>query len=354
MKMGIPKYTYDTVVFIGRFQPMHNAHLKLLGRALQQGKQVIVIIGSAEKPRTFENPWPAAEREEMIRGTVLASELHTEIDRIKFAHNIDTFYSNGAWLIRVQEIVQSFSKPDDKIAIIGHKKPNDESTFYLDMFPQWDKILNEPLEPLNATDIRKIYFQRNQNLKWLANVIPEYVYQYLDDFKETTEFQYILDERDFIIKHNKIWDAAPYTPTFNTGDAVVTAAGHVLMIRRKNAPGKGLLALPGGYLNPTKDASIKDCALRELEEETCIKLQRDTLNRLIVEEKRFDAINRSPRGRIITVAFHVVLDDKKELPKVKGKDDAESAFWIPISEVRSDQCFEDHHEILYYFVGRDV
>lgn len=349
----IMSYQYDTVVFIGRFQPVHNAHLKIIDRALALGKQVIIIIGSAEKPRTFENPWPAYEREEMIRGAILNSELHTEIDRIKFAHNIDTFYSNGAWLIRVQEIVHSLTDaPNNEIAIIGHKKPGDSSTFYLDMFPQWAKVLNEPMEPLNATDIRKLYFRRDHNLNFLPNVIPPFVYSYLEEFRDKPEFEYIIEEREFIINEHKKWEGSPYAPHFITGDAVVTGAGHVLMIERDRAPGKGLMALPGGYLDVEKDASVQATALRELQEETSIKLQEDTLRRLIKEEKIFDAKNRSPRGRIVTWAQHIVLDDTKELPKVKGKDDAREAFWIPISEVRSDQCFEDHYEILQYFKGR--
>ena len=70
----------------------------------------------------------------------------------------------------------------------------------------------------------------------------------------------------------------------------------------------------------------------------------------IKRSRVFDAIDRSARGRTITHAFHIELPDG-ELTKVKGSDDAEKARWVPIAEVRSEECFEDHYEILQHFLG---
>ena len=122
------------------------------------------------------------------------------------------------------------------------------------------------------------------------------------------------------------------------------------MIRRRAEPGKGLWALPGGYVNANTDKSVEDAAIRELREETGIKVPAPVLKGSIQDNRVFDAIGRSARGRTITHAFKIVLPDG-ELPKVKGMDDAEKARWVPIAEVRSEQCFEDHYEILQNFVG---
>ena len=122
------------------------------------------------------------------------------------------------------------------------------------------------------------------------------------------------------------------------------------MIKRRAEPGKGLWALPGGYVNANTDKSVEAAMLRELREETMIKVPAPVLKGSIVRSKVFDAIDRSPRGRIITHAFHIQLPDG-ELPKVKGSDDAEKARWVPIAEVKSEDCFEDHYEILQHFVG---
>ncbi|MFT2129843.1 NUDIX domain-containing protein, partial [Staphylococcus epidermidis] len=89
---------------------------------------------------------------------------------------------------------------------------------------------------------------------------------------------------------------------------------------------------------------LRDAAVRELEEETKIKLPTATLKNAIRAREIFDDPNRSLRGRTITVAHLIRLDDTKPLPKVKGSDDAAKAFWLPLHEARknSEMWFEDH------------
>jgi bifunctional NMN adenylyltransferase/nudix hydrolase len=135
-----------------------------------------------------------------------------------------------------------------------------------------------------------------------------------------------------------------------TVDAVVVQSGHILMIRRRAEPGKGLLALPGGFLDALSDKTLEDAMIRELREETCLKVPTPVLRGNIVETKVFDAIQRSTRGRTITHAFHIKLPNG-ELPKVKRGSDAASAKWIPISKVNPSECYEDHYEIINYFTG---
>jgi bifunctional NMN adenylyltransferase/nudix hydrolase len=97
---------------------------------------------------------------------------------------------------------------------------------------------------------------------------------------------------------------------------------------------------------------MEDAALRELREETGIKVPEKVLRGSIVGSRVFDAIDRSQRGRTITHAFHIVLDDGEyNLPKVKGSDDAAQAQWIPISKLNSEEIFEDHADIIAYFLG---
>jgi ADP-ribose pyrophosphatase YjhB (NUDIX family) len=175
------------------------------------------------------------------------------------------------------------------------------------------------------------------------------VYLYVE-FKNTSEYEQIIREREFVANYKKQYASLPYPPIFSTADSVVIQSGHVLMIKRRAEPGKGLWALPGGYVNATTDKSVEDAAIRELREETMIKVPAPVLRGSIKRSKVFDAIGRSPRGRIITHAFHIELPDG-ELPKVKGNDDAEKARWVPISDVKSEECFEDHYEILQHFLG---
>lgn len=53
--------------FLGRFQPLHQGHKKVLEACRDQYDEVELIIGSAEESRTQKNPLNAEEREEVIR-----------------------------------------------------------------------------------------------------------------------------------------------------------------------------------------------------------------------------------------------------------------------------------------------
>jgi bifunctional NMN adenylyltransferase/nudix hydrolase len=334
---------YHTLVLIGRFQPFHTAHLEIVKRATALCEQLIIITGSAAQPRTYKNPFTSAERAGMIKSATRGLNMQIYIEP-----NVDTIYNDQAWAVRIQGIVSKYAVLGTKTGIIGHKK--DDSSFYLDMFPQWGYENVELIEFLSAVDIRDLYFKRDVNMKFIKGVVPETVFEFLDEFRTRPEYEQIIREREFVATYKKQYASLPYPPIFSTADAVVIQSGHVLMIRRRAEPGKGLWALPGGYVNANTDKSVEDAAIRELREETQIKVPAPVLRGSIVRSKVFDAIDRSPRGRIITHAFHIQLPDG-ELPKVKGSDDAEKARWVPIAEVRSEECFEDHFEIISHFVG---
>ena len=339
---------YDFLVLIGRFQPFHNAHLEIIKRATALTNHLVIITGSAAQPRTYKNPFTSRERERMIRDATAGLSLNISINA-----NTDTIYNDQAWAVRVQKIVSdavyNAKGPGDfKIGIIGHKK--DESSFYLDMFPQWQFVNVEQIEPLGATNIRDLYFKRDVNMNFIKSVVPETTVEFLNEFKQTPEYEQIIREREFIEKYKQQYASLPYPPIFVTSDAVVIQSGHVLMIKRRSEPGKGLWAFPGGFVNANTDRSVLDACIRELREETGIKVPAPVLKGSIQDQRVFDAIERSARGRTITHAFKIVLPDG-ELPKVRGMDDAEKARWVPIADVRSEDCFEDHYEILQTFVG---
>ena len=334
---------YDTLVLIGRFQPFHNAHLEIVKRATALCNKLIIVAGSSRQPRTYKNPFTFEERSQMIRHATMGLSIQINIEP-----NTDTIYNDQAWAVRVQQIVAQHTQPGAKVGIIGHKK--DDSSFYLDMFPQWGYEDVELVEFLSAVDVRDLYFKWTFNSNFIKNVVPASTYDFLMAFRQTEEFAQIIREREFIAEHNKQYAGLKYPPIFSTADAVVICSGHVLMIRRRAEPGRGLWALPGGYVNAKTDKSVEDAAIRELREETMIKVPAPVLRGNIVRSKVFDAIDRSPRGRIITHAFYIQLPDG-ELPRVKGSDDAEKARWVPIAEVRSEECFEDHYEIIQHFLG---
>lgn len=335
---------YDTLVFLARFQPLHTAHLEIIKRACHLATDLVIIIGSANQPRTYKNPFTSAEREDMVRTAL--KDIDVAGCRVFIEHNVDTIYNDRAWITRVQGIVSKYYVLGGKTGIIGHKK--DRSSFYLDVFPQWEFENVDLIEPLHATDVRDIYLRPTPNLNFLRGVVPPSTLRWLETWATTDAHTQVVRERQFIDKYKQQWAVAPYPVTFVCGDAVVMCSGHVLMIERRSEPGKHLLAFPGGFLE--QHELIEDCVLRELKEETNIKVPAPVLRGSIVATKVFDHPDRSARGRTISHAYLIALPDGP-LPKVRGGDDAKSAQWIPIADVTSEMCFDDHYSILQTFVG---
>lgn len=64
---------------IGRFQPFHMGHLRMLEYVGEQANYVIIGMGSSQLHGTFENPFTAGERERMIRESLDWPESKYEI-----------------------------------------------------------------------------------------------------------------------------------------------------------------------------------------------------------------------------------------------------------------------------------
>jgi len=337
---------HHTVVFVGRFQPPHRAHIQIMERALEHCQQLVVLCGSANQPRTIKNPFTVAEREEMIMAS-LPDNLH---NRVVVLPLHDKTYNDQQWALQVQEKVTSVAETDS-IAIIGHAK--DETSYYLNMFPQWDLIDVTNIDDIHASDIRDAYFKEDSWDEFdstIGSYLPCAIHDYLQAFTLRPEFEDLVSEYAFIREYRAAWDDAPYAPTFVTVDAVVIQSGHVLLVRRRANPGKNLYAIPGGFLDHNE--RTVDGAIRELREETKIKVPIPVLRGSIKSSEVFDHPNRSLRGRTITHACLIELPPG-ELPKVKGSDDADKAKWIPLNVLQrmEDQLFEDHFHIIQHFLG---
>lgn len=339
----------DTVIYIGRFQPFHNAHMETLKLACAIAKKVIVVIGSANQPRDEKNPFTQDERIDLIFKAIKAEGIDTPV---RFVSVEDQMYGNTAWAISVAEACEPHINVHTKTKIIGFDK--DESSFYIHMFPQWGEPIEvEPTEVLDATTVRELFFSPAWNPNLLVGVCPQATIDFLENFKKKPEYKYICEGWEFIKHYRDPYKSLPYEITFNTGDAVVFKSGHVLMVKRRAHPGKGLWALPGGFLDAKKDNTLQDCAIRELYEETGIKVPEAVVRGCIKEEKVFSARGRDRRGRFITTIQHIVLpEDKRGFPKTKAADDAEKTKWIHISQLNRANVAFDHYDIIKYFEGK--
>lgn len=343
---------YDYIVLIGRFQPPHIAHIEIIKQALKQAENIIILVGSANQPRTIKNPWSWREREDMI----LQSLPQTLRGRVTVHPLRDVMYNDQQWARQVQDIVDGTintvgRSAASKVGIIGHSK--DESSYYLSMFPQWDLIDVGNIEDIHASDVREALFtMQDDNFELqVGRNLPPAIHDYLKAFTMTPEFEQLVREYTFIAAYKKAWETAPYAPTFVTVDTVVIQSGHVLLVRRRAEPGKGTYAMPGGFINPSE--RLEDAAIRELREETKIKVPAPVLRGNIRAREVYDHPDRSLRGRTITHAYLIELP-AGPLPKVKGSDDADKAKWVPLSTFSQmeDQLFEDHYHVINDMIGK--
>lgn len=153
------------------------------------------------------------------------------------------------------------------------------------------------------------------------------------------------EEREFVRKYVEETQVGPFPVQMITVDSVVFWREKVLMITRKNYPGKGLAALPGGFVNPTE--TLFEATIRECQEETGLKLEKTWA----FSRDVFDDPKRAPGVRIITHA-HAFIIPSNVNPVIKGGDDAESAFWVGQDDFvinYVDKCLEDHYSIVCKF-----
>lgn len=119
----------------------------------------------------------------------------------------------------------------------------------------------------------------------------------------------------------------------------------VLLIQRGNEPYKGHWAFPGGFMN--MDETAEQCAIRELEEETGLVVER------VRQIGAYSKVDRDPRGRTISVAYLAMVASQIT---VAGHDDAAQAAWFPLTDL--PVLAFDHQDImadaiaLYHKVNR--
>lgn len=336
---------YDLAVFIGRFQPFHDGHLKVLREAQQVADRVLILVGSSNRARDTRNPFTYEERKAMIANTLARGRgfpLSCMSAEQVFVEPLPDS-GDASWIADVQHAVKrsTGTKVAPRVCIIGHER--DHTSGYLKWFPQWAYQAVEDDKGHNATAVRETLFQEDHEFYFenlTALPISGYIMADLDKFRRSEEFDALLKEREAEIKYREDWgDKEPHL----TADSVVIQSGHVLVIRRGRYPGKGMLALPGGFKE--KGETLLQSAMRELREETSLTYPPSVLECFLRGSDVFDDPNRSRRGEIVTRAFFFALPDGP-LPEVRGADDAAEAFWLPISEVRFDTLFEDHAFII--------
>lgn len=336
---------YDLSLIIGRFEPWHKGHDSLDDLAASLAPNGLILLGSANQARSPKNPFTHKERFDMISKRKIAKQNQdTNILPIS-----DFYYSDEDWCDEVRKIVrdeadlQGFGGSRAKVCIVGREK--DESSYYLRLFPEFD-FIEHPDAKMDATTIRNLWL--SARFSEAEPLMPPETYKYVLDWtrRHPDTYGWLRDYKDACDSYT--YGPGPHVTT----DAMVTCCGHILLIQRKTQPGKDLWALPGGFLG--KNERIEDGLIRELREETCLKVPapvlRGSINRRA--SRVFDHPGRDLRARIITHAYRIDLFDS-EFPKVKARSDAKHAEWKSLRWVRENKhlFYADHYSMIEWMIA---
>jgi bifunctional NMN adenylyltransferase/nudix hydrolase len=341
---------FDLLSLIGKFRMFHNGHKHVVDEALKRTRNLLICIGSANRPRSHKLPWTAEEVEKMIR---LVYPLDSEDGgRIKIVQ-LDDWMHDGdfIWLMNVHKAVATEQNAlrglvgrdvPIKTGLVGFSKDN--TSYYLKKFPQFGSVdvggYRQDGKILNATDLRALFFAKGPSS--VTAYVPRQVAGYLHDWTETHTgtTQYLKDALAFaadykeehryvgkVDKETGRFTGKSYNPTHSTTDAVLIQSGH--------------------DTEPTREA-----VTRELKEETKVAIKKGVLDLAFRFKTVFSDVNRSDdRGRIITHAYLYLLNDRTELPAIEAADDADRAEWVPLGLLDPRTTYSDHFWIIMKMIN---
>lgn len=293
------------------------------------------------------------------------------LDTIKMTNKIEphqVFNDDIPYEVRMKYIIESYRKDIKRLEQLtkytkGLEEENVMLQKELDTVHEWNETYHEKMAIINQQQseinrlkglIVRTFPKRVLQKRLLKQKIRDLeVYSaYLKKMLHDNDIEYkekmpnsnrnvekiIADEiNEFAIRGPKenyfVYD---YPRPALTADCIVItkeAKPRVLLIQRGRDPYKGCWAFPGGFLN--MDETVEQCAIRELEEETGLKVA------AAEQIGTYSKIDRDPRGRTLTVAYLAIIDAPID---VKGQDDAAKAQWFSITEL--PRLAFDHADII--------
>lgn len=348
-------------VCVGRFQPVHSGHLQLIEYGLSQADQLLLVVGSAFRAPTPRNPFSWTTRAAMLE-QALADRI--DLSRVRIVP-IRDYFNIDRWaneLVRlVQDFHQSSGKQNSEVKLLIDSA--EAAVLQHPVISTWQYDRRPKFGAINSAFIRDHLFQstgstnpqmnvgaRAEPLQTLEEHLDKSTLEFLRQWLNGEQFHELSQEWHHLQQYRQAWNMAPYPPIFVTADCVVRCQERVLLVQRARIPGKGLWALPGGFIEP--DELILNSALRELREETNLEIENSELRQVVQSSIVCDHPLRSERGRVITHAFLFDLGNR-QLPSVTAADDAMQATWVEIDQLTKmeDQFHDDHFMILDRFLG---
>lgn len=151
-------------LLLGRFQPFHNGHLKVVKDIISDVEYLVIAIGSAQYSHSLENPFTAGERYTMITRT-----LKTEGIENYHLTSIEDLHRYAVWVSHVVSQVPKFD-------VVYAHNPLTLRLFGEGGFAVVEVELYKP-EDYSATEIRRRMRTKGQ---W-RNLVPKEVAEVIDE-----------------------------------------------------------------------------------------------------------------------------------------------------------------------------
>ncbi|HLC50325.1 MAG TPA: nicotinamide-nucleotide adenylyltransferase [Candidatus Nanoarchaeia archaeon] len=150
-------------LFIGRFQPFHNAHLADVKKILKENDEVLIAIGSSQEKNTKDNPFSLNERKKMVTETLKKNK----IKNFRMYHIPDA-KTDAQWIKYIKKNLPKFDA-----VYSGNKR-------VLGIFKKYSRIKKIKLiKGISSTKIREM-MAKNKN--W-QKLVPKKIIFYIKKLK---------------------------------------------------------------------------------------------------------------------------------------------------------------------------
>lgn len=150
-----------TALILGRFQPLHNGHLKLIKSAAIENDNIVIAVGSAQYANLRDNPFSFAERKEMIK-KVLIIECITNYRIVA----VDDIYCEGQYVEHLEKQTGKFD------VIYTGENVNTKKLF---QEKDYTALSTERFFGVSATEVRNMMINGQD---W-EELVPENVAEYI-------------------------------------------------------------------------------------------------------------------------------------------------------------------------------
>lgn len=164
--------------FVGRFQPFHRGHIRVVEHCADEVDSVVIGIGSAERSHTVKNPFTAGERAEMIYRAVADMAIRA------YVTPVTDIESNAKWVAHVVEFCPPFDVVYTNNPLVD--RLFGEADHEVRALPFFDR------ESYRGTEIRRRIIAGEA---W-ADLVPDPVRKAIDEFDGVTRLRTVASDDD--------------------------------------------------------------------------------------------------------------------------------------------------------------